>query len=121
MNQEVKEKWVAALRSGNYTQGTTVLRGPGNRFCCLGVLCDLAVKAGVIKDPVSPTRHIVYGKFTNTYYYAGNTQVLPDAVTEWAGLSSPNGYIKTIRRSLGSLNDSGTSFDKIADLIEEHL
>lgn len=40
MNQEIKAKWVEALRSGRYKQGRGVLR-QGNEFCCLGVLADI--------------------------------------------------------------------------------
>lgn len=43
MNQEVAKKWVDALRSGKYQQARTMLRG-GDRFCCLGVLCDVSGK-----------------------------------------------------------------------------
>jgi hypothetical protein len=35
------EKWIAALRSGNYVQGTGALNCNDN-FCCLGVLCEVA-------------------------------------------------------------------------------
>lgn len=43
MNAELKRKWVEALRSGKYTQGPMRLRRAGEeRFCCLGVLCDVA-------------------------------------------------------------------------------
>lgn len=38
MNKELKAKWVAALRSGNYEQGRNTLRSADNRYCCLGVL-----------------------------------------------------------------------------------
>ncbi len=41
MTQELKDKWVAALRSGKYQQGTIHLQHD-NRFCCLGVLCEVA-------------------------------------------------------------------------------
>ena len=40
MNQEIKEKWLEALRSGKYKQGFTRLK-QNNRYCCLGVLCSL--------------------------------------------------------------------------------
>lgn len=40
MSPELKAKWVAALRSGEYKQGREVLRN-GDQFCCLGVLCDI--------------------------------------------------------------------------------
>ena len=47
MNPEIKERWVKALKSGDYKQGAEVLarRDPveGETFyCCLGVLCDIA-------------------------------------------------------------------------------
>jgi hypothetical protein len=41
MNKEIKEKWINALRSGKYEQGKSQLRSLSNKFCCLGVLCDL--------------------------------------------------------------------------------
>ncbi len=40
MNPELKEKWVAALESGDYAQGQSYLQN-NNKFCCLGVLCDV--------------------------------------------------------------------------------
>ena len=41
MNQEIKQKWLKALRSGKYKQGRRILRNKQNEFCCLGVLCDI--------------------------------------------------------------------------------
>lgn len=42
MNKEIKEKWLAALRSGNYEQGQgqmCVISPSGvAKYCCLGVL-----------------------------------------------------------------------------------
>lgn len=38
MNPVVKTKWVAALRSGQYRQGTGYLCDAGINYCCLGVL-----------------------------------------------------------------------------------
>lgn len=34
-------KWIAELRSGKYAQGQKRLRTPDDKFCCLGVLCDI--------------------------------------------------------------------------------
>src|SRR5688572_30653463 len=44
MKKEMKEKWLQALRSGEYTQGSGLLRTADDKFCCLGVLCDLVTK-----------------------------------------------------------------------------
>lgn len=41
IDQELKDKWVAALRSGDYKQGGGCLRSFGDEFCCLGVLSDV--------------------------------------------------------------------------------
>jgi hypothetical protein len=46
MNEEAKRLWVAALRSGKYDQTTGALRD-GVGYCCLGVLCEVAIEAGV--------------------------------------------------------------------------
>lgn len=41
MDTELKAKWVAALRSGEYQQARgTLFDGEG--YCCLGVLCKVA-------------------------------------------------------------------------------
>lgn len=46
LRPSVKASWLEALRSGDYQQGMGTLRTMGagslpDRFCCLGVLCDL--------------------------------------------------------------------------------
>jgi hypothetical protein len=38
---ELKQKWIDALRSGNYPQGQGCLKSPNLEYCCLGVLCDV--------------------------------------------------------------------------------
>ena len=43
MNTEVKQKWIDALRSGKYEQGSEKLRSVTG-YCCLGVLCDIYVQ-----------------------------------------------------------------------------
>jgi hypothetical protein len=42
MNEELKQKWVEALRSGKYKQGKQALRNKADCYCCLGVLCELS-------------------------------------------------------------------------------
>ena len=41
MNQEIKKKWLKALRSGGYKQTRGKLKSRNGSFCCLGVLCDI--------------------------------------------------------------------------------
>lgn len=42
MNKKLKAKWLKALRSEKYKKGRGQLRSKENRFCCLGVLADVA-------------------------------------------------------------------------------
>lgn len=40
MDQEIKEKWIAALRSGKFKQCDGELHNLEGSFCCLGVLLE---------------------------------------------------------------------------------
>ncbi len=112
MNPEVKARWVAALRSGEYKQATGVLRRGGKSFCCLGVLCDLHSEfAGQWSD-------------NNGYEYMGKVSVLPKPVMEYAHLPSAWGAFVSIdgrELALTEHNDLGRTFEEIAKAIEEQL
>lgn len=122
MNPEVKAKWIAALRSGQYQQGAGRLRSGGNKFCCMGVLCDLAEKEGIVKSSLLTNNRYGYGNLFDTAY-------LPAEVVEWAGLSThqasfnPSVLLPSGRRpSLSDMNDSMYyTFDMIADAVEAGL
>ena len=110
MNHQVKQKWVSALRSGDYQQTQNYLHKEDG-FCCLGVLCDLYGK-----------EHNVEWNFVedlNFYRFQDHPTSLPFPVIEWAGVGSSNPSIPGT--SLVGLNDSGSTFNEIADFIEEHL
>lgn len=136
MNPRIKQLWLGALRSGEYKQAKKSLRdgtddGP-DYFCCLGVLCDLAVQDGALPAPHKDgTETWTYGgQFwdENRQGYDDDTSwsALPVRVQDWAGLHAADPVIWTERdtyrnNSLAEINDSGASFDLIADLIEEEL
>jgi hypothetical protein len=110
MKPEIKQKWVEALRSGDYKQTKGMLRRttPEQSYCCLGVLTDLYIKEN-------------NGNWNN---YAGKTS-LTHSVKEWAGLKVND---PTLTRNHGNIisciiaNDKcGYGFNKIADLVEENL
>lgn len=108
MNQEIKAQWIAALRSGDYKQGWKCLArktDKGTEYCCLGVLCDLAVKAGVIQAGTLPN-NLPAGAAGHTEYEFGtlkNSMTLPEEVSDWAGLESSNPLAG--REVLGAYND----------------
>lgn len=107
MNKEVKERWVTALRSGEYRQTKEKLRDDKG-FCCLGVLCDLYSKE-YWKPFLGEDR----------FSFLGETGVLPEIVYIWASLNNKNPSANYI--SIAEINDNGDSFKEIADLIEKHL
>ena len=119
MNTEIQEQWVAALRSGDYQQGKGTLRSADDEFCCLGVLCDLAVKAGVEINVHAPDEY----EIGNSYHYGNSESYLPVAVLEWAGIDSNDPIIGPTRSYQGqtaaTYNDGGKTFAEIADLIEQ--
>lgn len=108
MKQEVKDKWIEALRSGEYEQGIGRLRSSENKFCCLGVLCEVqGVESHLNHDEES-------------YRYFGNKNgfqsLLPSsvAIDDWK-LPYEDTSI------LMGMNDNGKSFNEIADWIEENV
>lgn len=122
------QKWVAALRSGEYAQNTEAFlhiaadpanNQPVDRFCCLGVACKLAVEAGVIPSP--NTQQDYPGSLTVYQYGAagetGNASALPPDVRDWLGLNDNLGH-RAGGDGLASMNDNGVTFEVIADLIE---
>lgn len=117
MDAKVKSDWVAALRSGNYKQGKNVLHNvTANTYCCLGVLCDLAVGAGVVQENELGHFYAPVG-----YKHGG---LLPKAVADWAGLDSDNPWIADVPDPVSAVYANDTlnlTFAQIADLVEGNL
>lgn len=110
MKKEIADMWISALKSGEYKQGKYKLR-KGNAFCCLGVLCDLAIKNNV---------DIKISKSVVGYSYDDSKVKLPLKVRDWAGMLTQTGNFSShgIAISLMRLNDNGTPFKNIAEIIE---
>lgn len=110
--QEVKEfatRWIAALRSGNYNQCRGRLRlmvdDKPVGYCCLGVACEVARDAGIIKE------------------YDGKNGVPDSWFDDYAPPLEPYPRnlllrIDGIVDSATNFNDQGVPFDQIADAIE---
>jgi hypothetical protein len=115
--------WLKALRGQLPTKYKKVTRslckvtstGKVKGHCCLGVLCDLAAKAGIINMPDFE------GDFAYDVWYDGSVGDLSDTVVQWAGLNGSFGEFVNSRGtkvSLADYNDNGKSFKQIADIIE---
>jgi hypothetical protein len=118
MNPNIRAKWLAALRSGDYVQGQSALRDNSRHFCCLGVLCDVAARDG-IGEWIEPTNEYPRFSFAPNDGTPGDL-ILPRAVVDWAGLPEPNPAVGDFALTVWN-DDKRVSFDEIADLIEEHL
>jgi len=139
MNKEIAKIWTAALRSGEYGQATGVLveinpaDGEKVGYCCLGVLCDLAVKAGVPISVDGPTLCEADDPDDEEYWngveYDSSDALLPDSVMKWAGLRSDDGklfgsgdgFYGNENDTLAARNDGGASFAEIAELIDTNV
>jgi hypothetical protein len=136
MNPEVKAKWLAALRSGEYQQTDSCLRD-AKGFCCLGVLTDLYIKenpgAEAVWQPITGTgtagqqeffQHMDGGDDEEVVMGYTEEAELPRPVMRWAGLNSQDPHIRTdVQESLSliGMNDGGKTFPEIANVIEARL
>ena len=141
MNPEIKALWLTALRSGDYEQGKGALievTGEGQRkYCCLGVLCDLAAKAGIVKQAESrrSTLPAFGGEYTDDdgdEQYSESGAILPTGVMLWSEMETQKGEfdkrhtfpymygdVQVNASCLSEVNDcAGWDFNQIADLIE---
>lgn len=121
MKTDIRDRWVEALRSGEYSQGYGELAIDG-RYCCLGVLCEIAVQDGIVtKENIGSTDFVRYRSTSNRL--DSGRSILPEAVKEWAGLDSINPSATRNGRggTLSRFNDNGASFQEIAFLIEEQF
>lgn len=145
MNKEIKAKWVEALRDGTRTQGKGVLRNSDGGQCCLDVLCELSVDAGIMNPPqliVSGDdrynyifRYIYIFTDEDTGIEMHEGSLLPSIVVYWSGIRysspvvtvtkeviDPEGKImanKGTKVALDMLNDAfAANFETIADFIE---
>ena len=115
MKKDIAEKWVAALRSGDYKQGNPGFLADDKGYCCLGVLCEVLGEEKTMN-------------FKEQMYEFGECKsfgVLSENQRDMAGMVSTTGYRKR-KTALYQLNDRGEtgehrrwSFSEIADVIEK--
>lgn len=125
MNNQVRQDWASALRSGNYIQVAGSLNAGDNQYCALGVLCSLYIqqnpnRAMWVKEDGSYKFAETYG---STIAQKHDVAELPNVVKHWAGLSKNNPIFLGPRQEetvdlITANDDDGSDFDEIADLIE---
>lgn len=104
-----RKQWIEALKSGEYKQGKNALWGTNicgeKRFCCIGVAADLM---GVDTNDLSV-------EYATCYLDA----FVPDEFSQAIGLAKSPVDIagRDLNEILAGLNDSGKTFEQIADLL----
>jgi hypothetical protein len=107
MKKELRDAWVKALRSGEYTQSQCELKSVTEddlaSYCCLGVMCEVAGKS------------IPRGAETMDLHH--ELIVLRDTM-ELGDFDSDGSY----QKRLAVMNDEdGLTFGEIADWIETNM
>ncbi len=113
MRKEIKQKWVQALKSGDYGKSKGRLRTK-DTFDALGVLCEIHRKTTRKGDCKWSAE-----KPSGARHYMGEKWYLPKTVQKWAGLESNNPIIDGF--SLTHRSDIGQTFNAIAVLINKYL
>lgn len=123
MKSEIKTKLVAALRSGDYVQGSGRLMAVDRRgektFCCLGVLCSVM--------GVEWRNHTFENEFCTPIVsitpFLGDVCLKKKDGDEYLNQSALESIELTSKQQnhLAVLNDNGQSFEEIADYIEIEL
>lgn len=126
MNEQVKKEWDTWLRSGQYDQlqGALCAETDSGRtaFCCMGMLCNIHAEESKTlhweEEKVCGARFAKKNGKSRTIRarelsYLGNLETIPESVRNWAGLTQNQ------ESTLIGMNDSGASFEKIADFIGE--
>lgn len=118
MEPEWKEKWIAALRSGEYKQGygrLCTIKDGSREYCCLGVLCDV----------VGATWYDDGGTSIAEFDTDRNSIFLPRSIERLVGLKMDGedddpGPLVGMNDGWGE-NDKPQSFAVIAQWIEDNL
>ena len=135
MDKSYKQAWVNALRSGKYRQGKRGLHNSmKDTYCCLGVLCDIAVQRGDLgryKDATGsrwyvfmrPLPRKFFGLFkrktVNTDELSCSlyeTVTLPDWLANQLNIENYQ-----VTRLIDMNDGQNSSFDEIANYIEKEL
>lgn len=119
MNKEIADKWVAALKSGKYSQGTEYLRyeeyDGTETFCAVGVLCNEIDPTVWKKIPIDDDE----SEFV--FSFDGNEHGIDDETFKECEFSGhPNETGCPIHQIYRMNDDELCSFTEIAEYIEQN-
>lgn len=108
MDKALKAKWLEALRSGRYKQGQFRLRSENDKFCCLGVLCDISGEG--------EWEHLPDGGYSYKRGEEAQSSVLPQFLADVVDLADGQ------EGKLVDMNDGHwLNFLQISEWIEENI
>lgn len=115
---DLRARWVAALRSGKYQQGSGLLHyldmNDEHRYCCLGVLCDVVDPLGWesyrgVLPPYQSKGEVKEG----FRFHKSDIAVPSPRIMSEAGLVKGGGWQLVLMN-----DDKRKTFDDIADYLE---
>lgn len=114
MDTELREDWEDALASGLFKQGRRSLNA-GGEYCCLGVLCEVAISRGMPVERVDISDFERPGLPLYAYRLAGSENedytLLTDELLELFDISDYT------QEYLANLNDQGRTFADIVTVL----
>lgn len=126
LRKPIKEKWLKALRSGEYKQGTGQLcEEPYDEdgqyaFCCLGVLTNITEGFNTDDSVYCDGAKYADGYPTQSTFDAVFKR-LPEELDRRDNWDEVHVLYKGRPHKLDELNDGGMSFKRIANIIEKQL
>lgn len=124
MDAEIKRKWIADLRSGQFQQVNGFLHhkepSTGYGYCCLGVLCvsvgaEFSDWSGFDEETADYSSFGDVPVLDGDILSVGEDQELSPSFIRDIGLSQED------QKTLIKMNDDGVPFADIADYIEKNL
>lgn len=119
-NRENMRKLADALDSGKYAQGDAALRTKNDKFCCLGVACDISGLGQWVLSGTSSLNY-KYEVVGDNDFSAQGTALLTPAMCRWLGTSNEGRFTypgSEDVQTLTNINDSGKfTFSQIADIL----
>lgn len=110
LEKEFAQKWIKALRSGKFKQGSGYLKDEINCYCCLGVACHI----------ISPKARITKKFYIDSDSLSKNTNVSKQLFKKMPELLRGTDVENSFVYNVSEMNDAGMSFNEIADWIEEN-
>ena len=130
MKASVANEWVRELETGSWGKGIGFLhekdkRTGDERYCCLGVLCEMGMRQGV---EVEREGEDASGDPMLVRYHYGNhvikgIAVLPEEIRVWAGMQTHNGrFVREDgqRTSLSEVNDISREWGPVMEHIRRY-